>query len=321
MTGTSRPRSVVAWFALAIAMTMASAAGALWAAERAFGARRSSHPRSSSYPGFGLVGAIITSRSRNVIGPLFLALAVVGAGTALTFEYAVRALGTDPGSLPFGGYARGLVERRLPVHVLRARPDVAGVPRRAPTVAPLAAAGLDVHDRVGARDDPEPVRADARSRGLPDPEPRGHRRPDDLLARLRPGPGRSPPRGTSSRSCCSFRSRRRRSSGGGTHSRRCGSSSAGSRSCSRRSWRSSSSGPRSPIMHADLAAAVAGTGVLVLVALGIPASIGVAVDEVPALRTRRRRQQDGGLRRRWLLFITVVYVGDRRRDRLAVRLR
>jgi len=65
-------------------------------------------------PGFGLVGAIITARSRNVIGPLFLAMAFFGAATALTFEYAVRALATAPASLPFGGYAAALSNAGFP---------------------------------------------------------------------------------------------------------------------------------------------------------------------------------------------------------------
>ena len=113
MSGPGRRRTVVAWSTFAIATAMAIVAGALWVVNE-----RSADgvfpPQIFVVPGFGLVGAIITSRSRNVIGPLFLALALVGAGTALTFEYAVRALGTDPGSLPFGGYAGALSNAGFP---------------------------------------------------------------------------------------------------------------------------------------------------------------------------------------------------------------
>jgi signal transduction histidine kinase len=113
VSGPVRSRPVLAWSTFAIAMTMAVAAGGLWAVN----ARSASGvfpPQIFVVPGFGLVGAIITSRSRNVIGPLFLALAIVGAGTALSFEYAVRALGTAPGSLPLGGYAAALSNGGFP---------------------------------------------------------------------------------------------------------------------------------------------------------------------------------------------------------------
>jgi len=129
MSGRSRDtRSIVAWSVFGFAMATAAVAGALWAVN----ARTNVGVLPFQIfvvPGFGLVGAIITSRSRNIIGPLFLALAVVGAGTALTFEYAVHAaivefgvepvdqalvLGAHPGSLPLGGYAGALSNAGFP---------------------------------------------------------------------------------------------------------------------------------------------------------------------------------------------------------------
>jgi signal transduction histidine kinase len=65
-------------------------------------------------PGFGLVGAAVAERSRNLIGRLFLSLAVVGSMTAFTFGYALRALGTAPGSLPFGGIAAAISNAGYP---------------------------------------------------------------------------------------------------------------------------------------------------------------------------------------------------------------
>ncbi len=113
MTRTDRSRAVVAWSSFWLAMAIAMVAGVLWVVNE----RSTSGvfpPQIFVVPGFGLVGAIIASRSRNIIGPLFLALAVVGAGTALTFEYAVRALGTAPGSLPWGGYAAAISNAGFP---------------------------------------------------------------------------------------------------------------------------------------------------------------------------------------------------------------
>jgi signal transduction histidine kinase len=108
-----RSRTVAAWSTFGVAMLMAGLAGGLWIVN----ARATSGvlpPQIFVVPGFGLVGAVVTARSRNIIGPLFLALAVVGAGTALTFEYAVRAVGTAPGSLPWGGYAAALSNGGFP---------------------------------------------------------------------------------------------------------------------------------------------------------------------------------------------------------------
>ncbi len=113
MNSSGRAKSVAAWSAFGVAMLVATLAGWLWLVNE-----RSTDgvfpPQLFVVPGFGLVGAIITSRSRNVIGPLFLALALVGAATAFTFEYAVRALGTAPGSLPLGGYAAALSNGGFP---------------------------------------------------------------------------------------------------------------------------------------------------------------------------------------------------------------
>ena len=54
------------------------------------------------FPGFGVVGAMIAARTSNPIGWLFLGLAFAGAFTGFAFSYAVRAVGTHPGSLPAG---------------------------------------------------------------------------------------------------------------------------------------------------------------------------------------------------------------------------
>ena len=107
MSGPRNARSLVAWSTFGAAMVMASAAAALWIVN-ARTAKGVLAPQIFVVPGFGLVGAIITARSRNLIGPLFLALAFFGSATAFTFEYAIRALGTAPGSLPLGGYAGAL---------------------------------------------------------------------------------------------------------------------------------------------------------------------------------------------------------------------
>jgi signal transduction histidine kinase len=53
-------------------------------------------------PGYATIGAIVAARTGNRIGWLFLAVGLASAGTAFTFEYSVRAMGTAPGSLPFG---------------------------------------------------------------------------------------------------------------------------------------------------------------------------------------------------------------------------
>jgi len=113
MSNPNWSRSIVAWTVFAMAMVMAIIAGGLWAVN-ASSAAGVFPPQIFVVPGFGLVGAIVTSRSRNNIGPLFLALAVVGAGTALTFEYAVRAVGTAPGSLPMGAYAAAFSSAGFP---------------------------------------------------------------------------------------------------------------------------------------------------------------------------------------------------------------
>jgi signal transduction histidine kinase len=113
VNSTGRAKSAVGWSAFGIAMIMALLAGWLWVVN-ARSAAGVFAPQLFVVPGFGLVGAIITSRSRNVIGPLFLALALVGAATAFTFEYAVRATGTAPGSLALGGYAGALSNGGFP---------------------------------------------------------------------------------------------------------------------------------------------------------------------------------------------------------------
>jgi signal transduction histidine kinase len=53
-------------------------------------------------PGYATIGAIVAARTGNRIGWLFLAVGLASAGTAFAFEYSVRAVGTAPGSLPFG---------------------------------------------------------------------------------------------------------------------------------------------------------------------------------------------------------------------------
>ena len=56
-------------------------------------------------PGFATVGAVVAARRRNTIGWLFLAVALVAATGALCAEYALRARVTAPGSLPAGELA------------------------------------------------------------------------------------------------------------------------------------------------------------------------------------------------------------------------
>ena len=99
-----KTRSVLSWSIFGIALAISVGAAYLWSVNgnTASGVFQ---PQIFVVPGFGLVGSIVTSRSRNPIGPLFLALASVGAVTAFTFEYAVRAIGTAPGSLPLGAWA------------------------------------------------------------------------------------------------------------------------------------------------------------------------------------------------------------------------
>jgi len=53
-------------------------------------------------PGYATIGAIVAARTGNRIGWLFLVVGLASAGTAFAFEYSVRAVGTAPGSLPFG---------------------------------------------------------------------------------------------------------------------------------------------------------------------------------------------------------------------------
>jgi hypothetical protein len=56
-------------------------------------------------PGFATVGAVVAARRRNTIGWLFLGVALVAATGALCAEYALRARVTAPGSLPAGQLA------------------------------------------------------------------------------------------------------------------------------------------------------------------------------------------------------------------------
>jgi hypothetical protein len=56
-------------------------------------------------PGFATVGALVAARRRNTIGWLFLGVALVAATGALCAEYALRARVTAPGSLPAGQLA------------------------------------------------------------------------------------------------------------------------------------------------------------------------------------------------------------------------
>jgi hypothetical protein len=56
-------------------------------------------------PGFATVGAVVAARRRNTIGWLFLGVALVAATGALSGEYALRARVTAPGSLPAGQLA------------------------------------------------------------------------------------------------------------------------------------------------------------------------------------------------------------------------
>jgi len=56
-------------------------------------------------PGFATVGAVVAARRRNTIGWLFLGVALVAATGALCAEYALRARVTAPGSLPAGELA------------------------------------------------------------------------------------------------------------------------------------------------------------------------------------------------------------------------
>ena len=56
-------------------------------------------------PGFTTMGAVLAARRpHHPIGWLFLAVGLGAAVQACTFQYAVRALGTAPGSLPLGGF-------------------------------------------------------------------------------------------------------------------------------------------------------------------------------------------------------------------------
>jgi hypothetical protein len=56
-------------------------------------------------PGFATVGAVVAARRGNTIGWLFLGVALVAATGALCVEYALRARVTAPGSLPAGELA------------------------------------------------------------------------------------------------------------------------------------------------------------------------------------------------------------------------
>jgi hypothetical protein len=56
-------------------------------------------------PGFATVGALVAARRHNTIGWLFLGVALVAATGALCAEYALRARVTAPGSLPAGQLA------------------------------------------------------------------------------------------------------------------------------------------------------------------------------------------------------------------------
>ena len=66
-------------------------------------------------PGYATIGAIVASRTGNRIGWLFLAVGLASAGTAFAFEYSVRAVGTAPGSLPFGPHMGAISNIAFPV--------------------------------------------------------------------------------------------------------------------------------------------------------------------------------------------------------------
>ncbi len=66
-------------------------------------------------PGYATIGAILASRTGNRVGWLFLAVGLASACTAFALEYSVRAVGTAPGSLPFGPHLGAISNLAFPV--------------------------------------------------------------------------------------------------------------------------------------------------------------------------------------------------------------
>jgi hypothetical protein len=72
-------------------------------------------------PGFATMGAVLAARRpHQPIGWLFLAVGLGAAVQACTFQYAIRALGTAPGSLPLGGFMAWLSQPLQPLPYLPA---------------------------------------------------------------------------------------------------------------------------------------------------------------------------------------------------------
>jgi hypothetical protein len=92
-----------AWPLWALAMVLVGLATVLMV-----GNRPASHDgflQALLVPGFATVGAVVAARRGNTIGWLFLGVALVAATGALCVEYALRARVTAPGSLPAGELA------------------------------------------------------------------------------------------------------------------------------------------------------------------------------------------------------------------------
>jgi signal transduction histidine kinase len=97
-----RTSSRVAWSVCVVSLALAAAGAFLWMLNiREPGVFT---PTLFMTPGYAVVGALIAARAGKRIGWLLLAFAAAAALTAFTFEYAVRAVGTAPGLLPFGAY-------------------------------------------------------------------------------------------------------------------------------------------------------------------------------------------------------------------------
>lgn len=70
-------------------------------------------------PGFATMGAVLAARRpHHPIGWLFLAVGLGAAVQACTFQYALRALDTAPGSLPLGGFMAWLSQPLQPLTYL-----------------------------------------------------------------------------------------------------------------------------------------------------------------------------------------------------------
>jgi hypothetical protein len=102
---TARTAGRLAWSLWGLAMVLEVAGILLWLPNHAalvdrFGTSEDSYPHVFVVPGYATVGAVIAARTRNRVGWLFLAFALIAALMVFTGPYHDRGVVIAPGSLP-----------------------------------------------------------------------------------------------------------------------------------------------------------------------------------------------------------------------------